>query len=95
MESGGGMVMLGYPSSDYQSPRHHAEACDLARAWSETPHVVDGVLVYVDDIDAHVEQARASGAVVLSPPEDNPGVGQRNYRAEDPEGHRWMFAQPI
>jgi uncharacterized glyoxalase superfamily protein PhnB len=94
MELGGGMVMLGSPSPDYQSPRHHAEVCDLARAWSTTPYVVDGVLVYVDDIEAHFERAQASGVTLLSPLEDNPGVGQRNYRAEDFEGHRWMFAQP-
>ncbi len=92
MELDGGMVMLGYPSPDYQSPRHHAEVCDVARVWSRTPYVVDGVLVYVDDIEAHFERARAF-ATVLSPLEDNPEAGQRNYRAEDLEGHRWMFAQ--
>ena len=93
MELDGGMVMLGFPSPDYQSPRHHAEVCDVARAWSTTPYVVDGVLVYVNDVAAHYERSRASGALILSPLEDNPGVGQRNYRAEDLEGHRWMFAQ--
>jgi uncharacterized glyoxalase superfamily protein PhnB len=95
MELGGGVVMLGSPSPDYQSPRHHAEVCDVAQAWSSTPYVVDGVLVYVDDIEAHFNNAQASGATLLSPLEDNPGIGQRNYRAEDLEGHRWMFAQPI
>jgi uncharacterized glyoxalase superfamily protein PhnB len=53
MELDGGMVMLGFPSPDYQSPRHHAEVCDVARAWSTTPYVVDGVLVYVNDVAAH------------------------------------------
>jgi uncharacterized glyoxalase superfamily protein PhnB len=95
MELDGAMVMLGFPGPDYQSPRHHAEVCDLARAWTTTPYVIDGVLVYVDDIDAHLERALASGASILSPVEDNPGIGQRNYRAEDVEGHRWMFAQPV
>jgi uncharacterized glyoxalase superfamily protein PhnB len=90
LELGGGVVMLGYPSADYQSPRHHAEVCEHARKWSETPYIVDGVLVYVDDIDTHYERAQAAGATILS---DNPGVGQRQYRAEDLEGHRWMFAQ--
>jgi PhnB protein len=50
--------------------------------------------VYVEDIDAHSKQAKASGVNFLSLLEDNPGVSQRNYRAEDLEGHRWMFAQP-
>jgi uncharacterized glyoxalase superfamily protein PhnB len=33
--------------------------------------------------------AQAAGAVVLSAPEENPRG--RLYRAEDLEGHRWMF----
>jgi PhnB protein len=92
MQLGDGVVMLGYPSADYRSPRRHAQECEQARKWSETPYVVDGVHVYVDDLDAHYERARAAGAKILTPLEDNPGVGQRQYRAEDLEGHRWMFA---
>jgi uncharacterized glyoxalase superfamily protein PhnB len=92
MELDGGMIMLGYPSSDYESPKHHAEVCVQARTWRKTPYVVDGVYVSVDDIDAHYARARAAGATILSELEDNPGVGQRQYRAEDLEGHRWMFA---
>jgi len=92
MELDGGVIMLGYPSPEYESPKHHAEACERARAWRETPYVVDGVYVSVDDIDAHYARARAAGATILSELEDNPGVGQRQYRAEDLEGHRWMFA---
>jgi uncharacterized glyoxalase superfamily protein PhnB len=95
MELDGGLVMLGYPSADYQSPKHHADVCEQARKWSETPFVVDGVHVTVDDIDAHYTQAEAAGARMLSALEDNPGVGQRQYRAEDIEGHRWMFAEPL
>jgi PhnB protein len=95
MELDGGEFMLGYPSPDYQSPRHHAEVCEQARKWSETPYVVDGVLVYVDDLDAHHQRAKQAGARILSDVEDNPEIGQRQYRAEDLEGHRWMFAQLI
>jgi uncharacterized glyoxalase superfamily protein PhnB len=92
MELDGGIVMLGWPSPDYQSPKHHAELCEQARKWSETPYIVDGLHVSVDDIDAHYEGARAGGAKILSELEDNLGIGQRQYRAEDLEGHRWMFA---
>jgi len=92
MELGGGMIMLGYPSADYQSPKHHAEVCEQARKWSQTPYVVDGIHVEVDDVDAHYAQAQAAGATILSELEDNVGNGQRQYRAEDLEGHRWMFA---
>ena len=95
MELDGGMIMLGYPSSDYQSPKHHAEVCEQARKWRETPFVVDGVHVAVDDIDAHYARAQAAGATILSELEDNTGIGQRQYRAEDLEGHRWMFATSL
>jgi uncharacterized glyoxalase superfamily protein PhnB len=95
MELDGGMIMLGYPSSDYQSPKHHAEVCEQAHKWRETPFVVDGVHVAVDDIDAHYARAQAAGATILSELEDNTGIGQRQYRAEDLEGHRWMFATSL
>jgi uncharacterized glyoxalase superfamily protein PhnB len=92
MELDGSMVMLGWPGPHYQSPKHHAEVCEKARLWSRAPYVIDGVYVAVDDVDAHYEQAVAAGATILSELEDNKGVGQRQYRAEDLEGHRWMFA---
>jgi uncharacterized glyoxalase superfamily protein PhnB len=92
MELDGGQIMLGFASPDYQSPKHHAEVCEPARTWRETPYVVDGVFVAVDDIESHYARARAGGATILSELEDNPGIGQRQYRVEDLEGHRWMFA---
>jgi uncharacterized glyoxalase superfamily protein PhnB len=94
MDQGGGQIMLGYPGPDYQSPKHHAEVCGQAHRWSDVPYVVDGVHVSVDNIDAHYERAKSAGARILSELEDNPGIGQRQYRAEDLEGHRWMFAEP-
>jgi uncharacterized glyoxalase superfamily protein PhnB len=49
----------------------------------------------VDDLDAHFERAKAAGATILSEPEDVPEAGIRHYRAEDLEGHRWMFSQDL
>lgn len=42
----------------------------------------------------HFERAVQAGAVVLEKPADQP-YGHRRYGVEDPEGHRWFFAQPI
>ena len=53
-----------------------------------------GLVVYVDDVDAHFEHARSRGAVLESQPQDMP-YGQREYGARDPEGHRWWFATPL
>jgi MerR family transcriptional regulator, thiopeptide resistance regulator len=53
-----------------------------------------GLVVHVDDVDAHYERARAAGAETESAPVDRP-YGQREYGARDPEGHRWWFATPV
>jgi uncharacterized glyoxalase superfamily protein PhnB len=94
MELGDAVIMLATPTPDYQGPKRHRETCEAARKWSAVPYVIDGVLVYVDDVDAHFRQARDAGATILSEPQDQ-DFGERHYRAEDLEGHRWMFAQPI
>jgi uncharacterized glyoxalase superfamily protein PhnB len=91
---GDGVVMLGNPGPDYRGPKRHREECEAAARWSRVPYVVDGVLAYVEDVDEHFERARAAGATILSQPEDQP-YGDRHYRAEDVEGHRWMFAQRL
>ena len=91
METGSGVIMLATPSPHYHGPKKHREECAHAARWSEVPYIVDGVLVYVDDAKAHYERARAGGATILSPLEDDE-YGSK-YRAEDLEGHRWMFTQ--
>ena len=91
LEAGDGLIMLATPNSNYESPRHHQQVCERARNWSKVPWVLDGVLVYVSDVDAHYKRARSAGATILSDPEDGPPA--RRYRAEDLEGHRWMFMQ--
>ena len=91
MQTGDGLIMLASPTPDYENPRHHREVCERANLWLQVPWVIDGVLVYVDDVDVHYEQAKRAGATVLSEPETG-SVG-RLYRAEDLEGHRWMFMQ--
>ena len=89
---GKGRVFLATPTPDYQGPKHHRETCASARRWSAVPWVIDGLLVHVDDVDRHFTKAKAAGATMLSDLEKAP-YG-RLYRAEDVEGHRWMFLQP-
>ena len=64
----------------------------------DSPLAVDvansGLVVQVDDVDAHFERARAAGARIDSEPVDQP-YGLREYGARDPEGHRWWFTTPI
>jgi len=92
LRHGKGRVFLATPTPDYQGPKHHRETCAAARKWSAVPWVIDGLLVHVDDVNRHFAQAKAAGATMLSDLEEAP-YG-RLYRAEDVEGHRWMFLQP-
>jgi uncharacterized glyoxalase superfamily protein PhnB len=81
LQLGGDSVMLGHPGPDFQSPKRSGHST----------HIVH---VYVDDVDAHFEQARQAGATIHSEPSDQP-YGDRRYDAEDLEGHQWSFAQQI
>jgi uncharacterized glyoxalase superfamily protein PhnB len=91
METGTGVIMLATPSPDYEGPKLHREHCEQAAKWSSVPYIIDGVLVYLADATAHYEQARRAGARILSELEESQ-LGKR-YRAEDIEGHRWMFLE--
>jgi uncharacterized glyoxalase superfamily protein PhnB len=56
-----------------------------------------GLMLYVDDVDAHCARARGAGARIV----DEPAVhdygedywADRSYGALDPEGHLWGFSQ--
>ena len=91
METGGGLIMLATPSPHYHGPKRHREECEPARRWSEVSYIIDGVLVYVDDVTAHFEGAKDAGATILSGLEE--GTEGKRYRVEDLEGHRWMFME--
>ncbi|HEV3231113.1 MAG TPA: VOC family protein [Candidatus Dormibacteraeota bacterium] len=91
MEAGAGVIMLATPSPEYRGPKRHRESCEQAARWQEVPYIVDGALVYVDDVASHCARARAAGALILSEVESDE-YGKR-YRAEDLEGHRWMFME--
>jgi uncharacterized glyoxalase superfamily protein PhnB len=94
LDTGHGVIMLASaPSPHYLCPKRLREVFEPARAWSAVPWVIDGVLVMVDDLDTHYRRAKEAGAAILSEPEDGPPA--RRYRAEDLEGHRWMFMQRL
>jgi uncharacterized glyoxalase superfamily protein PhnB len=52
------------------------------------------VHVYVDDVDAHYERAKAAGAEITQEPADQE-YGDRRYTARDVEGHQWFFATRV
>lgn len=88
---GNSIIMLATPSLDYESINKHRNHCQQTDKWLAVPWVVNGLLVYVDDIDAHFTKAKENGAEILSEPED--GFPGKRYRCADIEGQRWMFMQ--
>jgi uncharacterized glyoxalase superfamily protein PhnB len=50
----------------------------------------DSPLVFVDDLDAHLQHARTAGATIINPITEH---GFRSYTAADCEGRHWVFAQ--
>jgi uncharacterized glyoxalase superfamily protein PhnB len=81
MEHQDGLIMMGCPSTTYRNPKKLGE-------------VTVSLYVYVDDVDAHFEQAKKAQAKILAPPADQ-FYGDRRYDVEDPEGHHWHFAQHV
>ena len=50
----------------------------------------DTLLVYVDDLDEHLDHATTAGAVIITPITEH---GFRSYPAQDCEGRHWQFLQ--
>jgi len=88
---GNSIIMLASPTEHYQSPKHHRQVCDAAARWYQVPYIINGILVYVDNIEKHFQRAKEYGVTFLSGLETG-GPGTR-YRVEDLEGQRWMFMQ--
>jgi uncharacterized glyoxalase superfamily protein PhnB len=81
MKLGEARIFMGDPGEHYRNPK-------------ELGQDTVGLYVYVDDVDAHFERAKAAGAEIIRPPEDQE-YGDRRYDVPDPEGHRWYFASHI
>jgi uncharacterized glyoxalase superfamily protein PhnB len=78
---GDSWIMMGDPGDAFESPRRGG-------------YTGSQIHIYVDDVDAHFERAKAAGAEIVDEPEDQ-FYGDRSYSAKDPEGHRWTFAKRV
>jgi uncharacterized glyoxalase superfamily protein PhnB len=84
MRFGNGYIMVGNEWADFI-------ASPVAVGGKNT----QSIHVQLDSgIDAHCERARGAAAVILQEPTDQ-FYGDRTYRARDPEGHVWTFAQNV
>lgn len=81
MEYEGAVILMGHPGPQYRNPRRLGEA-------------TQSLYVRITNLDDHFDRAVQAGARVLEKPTDQP-YGDRRYGVEDPEGHRWYFAEAI
>lgn len=69
-----------------------------ARPGSTTPaqsgFATQSLTVFVDDVPAHLERARAAGAKIVEDLNET-FYGERQYGTEDLAGHHWLFAQHV
>ena len=84
MVYGDGKIMVGTEwSANHKSPKSIGGLC------TQTVH-----MHLTENIDAHCETARKSGAEIIAECETQ-FYGDRTYRARDPEGHIWTFSQTV
>lgn len=90
-----GLIMVGSAGgrSDRQVPLPCKSPCSLGGANTQA------LCLYVDDVDAHCERARAAGAQIVEEPRTTDYGPEywadRTYRAVDLEGHHWWFMQRL
>jgi uncharacterized glyoxalase superfamily protein PhnB len=92
---GEGVVMIGEERTGAAQRFGFDAASPLSVGGANT----QGLLIYVDDVDAHCARARAAGARIADEPKLHDYGAEywadRSYGAADPEGHLWWFAQRI
>jgi uncharacterized glyoxalase superfamily protein PhnB len=76
---GGAYIMLHGPRSGSASP-------------AEVGRRTQSLTVFVSDVDRHYERTRAAGANIVEDLHETI-YGERQYGAEDLEGHLWIFSQ--
>ncbi|MGH9667426.1 MAG: VOC family protein [Bryobacteraceae bacterium] len=57
-------------------------------------HRTQSLTVFVDDVDAHYERAKSAAAKIVEEIHET-CYGERQYGAEDVEGHRWLFSRHV
>jgi uncharacterized glyoxalase superfamily protein PhnB len=55
-------------------------------------HQTQSLTVFVEDVDAHFETAKAAGATIVEDLHETV-YGERQFGVEDLEGHLWLFSR--
>ena len=90
---GEGVIMVGEEARAQEKARMGRSPKSIGGA---TTH---GVMIYVDDADAHCKRAKAAGATITTEPKTS-DYGEdywsdRGYECRDLGGHHWWFMQRL
>jgi uncharacterized glyoxalase superfamily protein PhnB len=81
MRLGDAWIMLNSPRPGRESP---------VKAGCQT----QSLTVFVSDVDAHFERVKSTGAKIVEELNET-AYGERQFAAEDLEGHRWLFSRHV
>jgi uncharacterized glyoxalase superfamily protein PhnB len=59
---------------------------------AQVGHETQSLTIFVDDVDAHFEKAKAEGAKIVEDLHET-AYGERQYGVVDLEGHHWLFSR--
>jgi uncharacterized glyoxalase superfamily protein PhnB len=61
---------------------------------AQVGHQTQSLTVFLNDVDAHFEKAKAAGAKIVEDLHETE-YGERQYGVEDLEGHHWLFSRHV
>lgn len=79
LRAGNAWIMVRQFSPDARTPR-------------ELGYGTQSLTLFVDDVEAHCERARAGGAAIVEEPHETV-YGEFQYAAHDVDGHHWVFSR--
>lgn len=92
---GEAVVMVAASGPNSRRPRLPRGASPVSLGGANT----QGVMLYVDDLEAHCRRAFDAGATIVDEPQlhdyGSEYWADRSYGALDPEGHLWWFCERV
>jgi uncharacterized glyoxalase superfamily protein PhnB len=61
---------------------------------AQVGHHTQSLTVFVEDVEAHFERAKAAGAKIVEELNET-AYGERQFGVEDLEGHPWLFSRHV
>ena len=81
------IIMIATPTTGFESINKQRKRDPLMDQWLTVPWIVNGLLVYVENLDEHFQSAKENVAEILSEIEE--GFPGKRHRCAGIESNRW------